>query len=185
MRPISEFYLPPEIFEHILLSLPPADILKMKEVLSDRPRSLQSALTPNPLQVSRFFLDFVSSSQHLQHRIDLFSAGLVDNPHTARSLAERRVLLRKYVDGWKDAEPSVRYDCPLRTATSEFDPPAVDQDLFPGPPADRTNIPFLRVPSSPNQGTVKEWTLGFQFQSSGYVVRSQDNLLAVIEQGIG
>jgi hypothetical protein len=42
------------------------------------------------LWVSHFFLDLISGSQYLQHRIDLTSAGLVENPNTVCTLAERR-----------------------------------------------------------------------------------------------
>ena len=143
------------------------------------------SLTLSLLQVSRLFLDLVSSSHNLQHRIDLFGAGLIDNPHTACSLAERRVLLRKHMGGWRDTAPPVRYDFPLRADIRTFGLFPIDWDLFSWNSAGHTSILFLRVPFSPSQGTVKEWTLEFQFRFSTYVTRSQDNLLAVFEQGTG
>ena len=142
-------------------------------------------MTPSLLQVSRFFLDLVSSSHDLQHRIDLFSAGLIDNPRTACSLAERRALLRKYVGGWKGTEPPVRYDFPLRPGISTFGLSPIDWDLFSWNSVDRTSILFLRVPFSSSQRTPKEWTLELQFRFSGYITRLQDNLLTVFEQETG
>lgn len=166
MGPILLLKLPPEILENILSSLPPADILKVKEV-------------------SHLFLDIVSSSQSLQHRIDLFSAGLIDNPHVARSLTERRAQLRKYVDGWNNPETSVRYVFPLRNHTNVFCLYPIDQDLFSARVEGRTPIiHFVRIPPFPRQGTVKEWELEIPFHLWNHVVCSRENLLIIIEQGL-
>ncbi|KAF9649084.1 hypothetical protein BDM02DRAFT_3128625 [Thelephora ganbajun] len=166
MRPISLLDLPPEILECILSSLPPADILKMKEI-------------------SHPFLDFVSSSQYLQHRIDLFSTGLVDNPHVVDSLAERRARLREYMDGWQDPGVPVQCDYPLKSRVSAHNSVSAGQNIFSAHLEDSTAISFIRIPSSTSQGMFKEWTLELPFRSNGHAISPQDNLLAVFECGIG
>jgi len=88
------------------------------------------------------------------------------------------------MNGWKDAEPSVRYDCPLSIEMGAFSSFPIGQNLS-GHLEDRTDIPFLRVSFSPSQGTVKGWALELSFRSRVHVARFQGNLLAVVEQGIG
>ena len=102
------------------------------------------------------------------------------------SLAERRARLREYTDGWEDAGSSVRYEYPLKSRVVESKSIWVsDRNLFSLHLADSTVITFIRIPSSRNQETLKEWTLELPFRFKHRVVRSQDNLLAVFEQGIG
>ena len=141
-------------------------------------------LTLYPSQVNHLFLDLVSCSQYLQHRIDIFGAGLVDNPNAVCTLAERRARLRKYTDGWEDTELSVRYECSLENQTIALESLRVsDHNLLSSHLDNSTTISFIRVPSS-KQETVKEWTLELPFRFKSHVVRSQDDLLAVLEHGI-
>ena len=123
----------------------------------------------DPPQVSRRFPDLVSTSHYLRHRIDLFSAGLVDNPCIVCSLTERRARLREYTDGWKDVECSVRCDYPLESRTALYSVPH-GQDLFSAHSNDNTAISIFRLPSSLNRGTVKEWTLKIPFRFESHVV---------------
>jgi len=186
MCPISISELPSEVLEYILLSLSAAEILKMKEVPRKIAYNSVHRLTLYPSQVNHLFLDLVINSQYLQHRIDLFSAGLVDNPNTVYSLGERRARLRKYSDGWKGAESSVRYECPLESRVIAFESLRVsDQNLFSLHSDDSATVSFIRIPSSPKQETVTERRLELPFRFKSQAVRSQDNLLAVVEQGIG
>jgi len=135
-------------------------------------------------QVCHLFLDLVASSQHLQYRIDLFSAGLVDDPHTVCDLTDRRARLRKYVDAWKDTEALVRYDIPLKSRMGTFQLHGAGQDIFSAYLEYNMAIYLLRAPSSPSQETTEEWTLELPFRPMNHIVHSQDNLLAVLEQGI-
>ena len=50
---------------------------------------------------------------------------------------------------------------------------------------DRADILFLHVSSSPSQGMAEAWALELPFRFWAYVARLQDNLLAVVGQGIG
>ena len=62
----------------------------------------------------------------------------------------------------------------------------VGQDLLMMPPDDRTpTVSFIRIPSSPTQGTPEEWTIELPFPSDHYLVCSEANLLAIISQETG
>ena len=58
------------------------------------------------------------------------------------------------------------------------------QNIFSTHMDDSTDISFIRIPSSSRQETVKEWTLELPFCFKSYSIRSQDDLLVVVEQGI-
>ena len=100
-------------------------------------------------------------------------------------LAERRARLRKYIDGWKDTESSVRYDCHLKNQVSGL-------NLFPGGQSlfsayylqDSAAVTFIRLPLSPGRETVKEWTLEFPLEFDSYLASPRDNLLAIVELGL-
>ena len=129
-------------------------------------------------------MDAISSSQYLQHRLDLFSAGLVDNPEVACSLSERRVRLRKYVDGWNKPEISVERDCPLKGRVGTTRWYSVGQDLLARTDTRTSMISFIRVPSPP-QRTAEEWTIELPVPPENYLVWSEVNLLAVVPPGTG
>ena len=75
------------------------------------------------------------------------------------SLAERRARLRKYTEGWKDTEASVRYSCHLKNQVAALNLVPGGQSLFSAYLHNKTTICFVRPPLSPSQKTVKEWTL--------------------------
>ena len=178
MCPTSISELPSEVLEHTASYLPPKDILKMREVCYFPCRTSHLSITPSLNQVSRLFLDLVSSSHHLQHRLNLFSAGLVDNPHFVCSLADRRARLRDYEDGWKRPGVSYQRVHPLN-AWGKLNP--IGQNLFSTDPLGKS-VHFIRIPSLPGQEMAKEWTLKLPFHFYHYTAWQQDNLFAVVEQ---
>ena len=46
-------------------------------------------------------------------------------------------------------------------------------------------ISFIRIPSSPTQGTAEEWSIELPFPLEHYYVCAEVNLLAVILHGTG
>ena len=101
------------------------------------------------------------------------------------SLAERRIRLRGYMDGWKDAESSVRYEYTVGSLVFAMTMAFNSPDVFSARLNDTTIISFIRIPSSPNQETVEEWTLEIPFRFERYAVYPQYDLLAVVEQVTG
>ena len=123
-------------------------------------------------------------SRHLQYRIDLFSASLVDDPHTVCGLADRQARLRKYVDAWNGTEALVEYDIPLKRRLGTSYLQNAGQDIFSAYLEYNMTIYLLRAPSSPSQEATEEWTLELPFRPMNHIVHPQDNLLVVFEQGI-
>ena len=56
------------------------------------------------LEVNRVFHDLVRASPAIQHEIDLFGAGLQQNPRTKASLTDRRAALELYRRSWESLD---------------------------------------------------------------------------------
>lgn len=59
-------------------------------------------LTRIPYQVSRAFADLVSTSPLLKYQLEIFAAGLVENPHLPCSLEEGQGRVKEYMDMWRN-----------------------------------------------------------------------------------
>ena len=83
---------PLELLGKVLAYVPILDILRMKQV-----GNLNGLIRGSPLncfnclhQINRSFRDFIKNSPYIKYRIDLFTAGLVDNPAVNLTLADKR-----------------------------------------------------------------------------------------------
>ena len=91
-----------------------------------------------------------------------------------------------HVDGWNNPETPVRYHYPLKNRVSATCSFPVGKDLFLARTDGQTPIvSFVRIPSSPTRGTAEEWTIELPVPSSGFLVCSEVNLLAIILPGTG
>ena len=81
----------------------------------------------------------------------------------------------------------MRYDCPLRSRIDALSSSLVDDDLLIVLPNDRspTTVSFIRIPSSPTQGTAEEWAIELPVSSVDYLVWSEANLLVAILRETG
>ncbi|KAF9649091.1 hypothetical protein BDM02DRAFT_3186607 [Thelephora ganbajun] len=81
--------IPIDILEQILLRLPTQDIIKIESI-------------------NRYFRDLVHNLPTLQHRRELFTIGLIDNPYRPCDLAERRKQCKDYTHKWTNATSVMR-----------------------------------------------------------------------------
>ena len=51
-------------------------------------------------QIDRFFNNLIQASPYINYRLDLFDAGLKDNPATNLPLAEKRRIFEEYLTKW-------------------------------------------------------------------------------------
>jgi len=99
--------------------------------------------------MNRRFQDLARSSTELQHRRELFAAGLIDNPHNPRDLDESRRAHKEYPRKWSDL-PNVTKT--PRKMSLEYpspglgDPSVLGRNLVAIPPRDSDTIDFLHAP---------------------------------------
>ena len=99
--------LPPELLEKVLACMPIPSILRMKQVRT-LSAPIPESLRYHPLwQVNRYLHDFIQNSPYTMYRIDIFGAGLEDNPAASLSLAEKRRAFNEYRVKW-DAFSSIQ-----------------------------------------------------------------------------
>ena len=152
--------LPIEVLEHILLHLPGQDIIKMEAVRPTLLRDDAVLTLRTMIQVSPRFADLVRSSSIIQYHRELFSAGLIDNPHHPCNLIERRKLCKEYADKWTGKLEVVKrtYRVPGEHPTMLNRVVALGGDLLGlKEPDGRDFYQFLRVPPSGSQRSIKGW----------------------------
>jgi hypothetical protein len=114
--------LPPELLEKILTDASVPDIIKLKQV-GKQPDCIQRSQLnfeyPLLFQVNRGFRDFVQDSPYIKFRIDLFAAGLEDNPSTNLTLSDRRKAFDEYRTKWETFKPTMKRE---QQIGSIFDP---------------------------------------------------------------
>lgn len=177
--------LPTELSEQILLHLPGQDIIKMEAV---RPALLcdDMALTLHTMtQVNRYFADLIRGSPILQYHRELFSAGLIDNPHHPCNLAERRKLCKEYVVKWTGKVEVVKriYQVPGEPSLPPNQAVALGGDLLALSRLRRDEHPqFLRVPPGASQRPIEGWKIPqFPFDPCEFAAYPPADLLVVAE----
>ena len=177
--------LPIEVLEQVLLHMSGQGIIKMEAV---RPTPLcdDVVLTLcNTIQVSRCFADLIRRSSTLQYHRELFSAGLIDNPHYPCDLAKRRRLCKEHVDKWTGKVEVVKrtYQVPGEHSTIPSQVVALGGDLLAlRQPHEEDFHQFLRVPPGASQRPIEGWKhtqLPFRIQRSAAYPAA--DLLAVAE----
>jgi hypothetical protein len=142
--------LPTELLEQILLRLPGQDIIKTEGVKPALSRDDVVLTLRTMIQVSQCFAGLIRGSSSLQYRRELFSAGLIDNSHNPRSLAERRKLCREYVDKWTGE---------VKVAKKTYRIPGEHYDTGPGggPGRGSPSIPSTPWGGLPPVPTIPTW----------------------------
>ena len=93
--------LPLELLEKVLSHTPVRDIPRMKRVRRLHHQRIQRFQLKCLLcQINRFFNNLIQASPYINYRLDLFDAGLNDNPAINLSLTEKRRILDEYRTKW-------------------------------------------------------------------------------------
>lgn len=92
--------LPPELLVHILLGLPPNDIVSSAQL------------------VNRYLHNLIQESSPLQYHIETKYAGVEDNPQSTMVAAERLDVLRRSQHAWSDFVVGKRVNLPVRHRSS-------------------------------------------------------------------
>ena len=109
-------------------------------------------------QVSRAFADLISTSPFLEYRLELFAAGLVENPHFSCSLEGRR-RVGEYMGVWENLDAVERHDYTLRLRYFRWEELAsVGRGLLAG--LSGRSVSFIRVScTTAGRRGVEEWTV--------------------------
>ena len=135
-------------------------------------------------QVSRAFADLISTSPSLKYRLELFAAGLVENPHLSCSLEEGRKRVKEYVNVWEnlDAVDRHSYSPRLRGIRWE-DLLPVGRGLLAG--LSNRSVSFIRMPcTTAGRREVEEWTVNppaTLFWPCAFAVYPPKDVLALVE----
>ena len=179
--------LPPELLEKVLEYMPIPSILKMKQV-----RRL-SAPIPEPLryhllwQVNRYLRDFIQDSSRTMYRIDIFAAGLEDNPTANLSLAEKREALDGYRAKWDTFGPIQKSHFEPSMGAFHFVSSVSGSGVFASIESPGNSIQFTTMESVSQGIPRKEWKVplprGLELQD--FVIYPQADVLAVVGSGDG
>ena len=154
--------LPVETLEQTFLCLPGQDIIKMEVV---RIASVTFTHFPTDFilycmtQVCQKFRDLIQGSPMLQHRRELFVAGLMENPHNPCDLAEGRHLCKEYVDKWSDPTSMMKcfHEVPLGVVLSRCWMMSPGRNLLAVRSFDSGDIYFIHVPPAISRNPIEEW----------------------------
>jgi len=142
-------------------------------------------LTRVSCQVSRAFAELISASPFLEYRLEVFAAGLVENPHFSCSMEEGRRRVKEYMDVWKNFDNLRKRVHTLGSQDHRWGMPVhAGRNLL----ARRfgCSVSFIRVPrTTVDQQELEEWTVDppvTLFQPCGFAVFSSDNVLALVER---
>jgi hypothetical protein len=121
----------------------------------------------------------------LKYRLDIFAAGLVENPRFPCSLEEGQRRVKEYVDIWENFDTIKSSNHVLRRRDFRWDELVpVGRDLL----ARRFghSISFIRVPrATVGRQEIEEWTVDPGPATSswpgGFAVYPPENILALIE----
>jgi len=141
-------------------------------------------LTHLSCQVSRAFADLISTSPSLEYRLELFAAGLVENPHFSCSLEEGRRRVKEYVTVWENLDTVKRQNYSLGLQDFPWDRLApVARGLLAG--LSGRSVSFIRVScTTTGRRGVEEWTVdppATPFWPCEFAVYSPEAVLALVE----
>lgn len=162
--------LPPELLEKVLMYVSVPDILRMK-------------------QVNRYLRDFTQDSPRIAYQIDIFAAGLKDNPTVDISLAEKRRLLDEYRARWDAFDPiqksSKSFDGPENT--SRWMSPVCGSGVFCLVTDPDDSIQFTKIESVSRGILRKEWKVPSPrgLELLDFAIYPQADVLAMVGSGEG
>jgi len=177
--------LPTETLEQVLLYLPGQDIIKMEAVRRSPPTPRESLLIPcRMIQVNRHFWDLIHNSPVLQHRRELFAAGLIDNPYNPCDLAQRRKLREGYTHKWSKTASVVKSTHKLPPNQSSHWRRAKHHggNVLASHPTPGRGLDFMYIPPAASQKLIDVWSISpFSFKLFAFAVYPPENVLAVSE----
>jgi len=135
------------------------------------PRSIDcSGTTPN--------------SPTLQYQRDLFSAGLVENPHNLCDFTQRRKQYEEHVDKWSNVERAVKsvYELPREFFSAWHSTTVLGRNLIASRGLQGDTLAFARITPGMTRTPVVWWsTPPFPFNIVTFATHPPDNVLAVVE----
>ena len=174
--------LPFELLEKVLANVSVPDILRMKQVgtVSDRvQRSSSTFRTSSPCQVARDIHDFIQESPYIQHRIDLFAAGLEDNPASNLTLADKRRAFDEYRTKWETFNPIKKWESEVENFY--FGHHTSGSGVYGFVAGPQKFIQFVTLESVSRGIPRREWKLPLpEFVFSGFGINPQADVLAVV-----
>lgn len=119
----------------------------------------------------------------MKYRLELFAAGLVENPQFSCSLEEGRRQVKKYVDVWENLDAIKKHNYNPNLGYTYFgDLFPVGRGLLAGLSFD--SIFFFRVPhTTTGRQEIEEWKVdnpSTQYRLITIVVYSPENILAIV-----
>ena len=120
----------------------------------------------------------------LQHRRDLFAAGLIDNPSISCDLSRRRKAYEECVHKWSDTRKAVKsvYDLPQEIFSESHTITVLGGNLLASYIWRGRRVNFIRVPTAVSQKPIEWWTLPpFPFGIEDFAAYAPDNVFVVAE----
>jgi hypothetical protein len=136
------------------------------------------------IQVNRRFQDLICNSPVLQHRCELFAAGLIENPCNPCDLAQGRKLCKDYVQKWSKAATMIKstHKLPPDQASRWNDARQIGRNMLVSFPTKDHGLGFLHIPPVKSREPVDTWSIPpFPFELFGLAVYHPENLLAAAE----
>lgn len=125
--------------------------------------------------------DLISTSPLLEYRLEVFAAGLVENPRFPCSLEEGRRRVKRYTDVWENLDTIKSYSHPLRLRDFRWEELIpVGRDLLARRSGRR--VSFIRVTADRRE--VEEWTVdppATPFWPGAFAVYPPEHVLALVE----
>jgi len=138
-------------------------------------------LTCVSCQVSWAFAELITTSPFLEYPLELFAAGLVENPHFSCSLEEGQRRVKEYVDVWKNFDNPKKRRHTLGLQDPRWGKAVqVGQGLLAR--CFGCSVPFIWVPCITG---LEEWKVDppvTLFQPCGFAVYSPEDVLALVER---
>ena len=176
--------LPLELLEKVLANVSVPDILRMKQVgrVSDPvQRSSSIFWMSSPCQVARDIHHFIQGSPYIQHRIDLFAAGLVDNPASNFTLADKRRAFEEYRMKWDTFNPVKKLE--REVDNLYFNHQASGSGTYCFVAGSQKFIEFVTLESVSRGIPRKEWKLPHpEFRLSGFAINPHADVLVIVEK---
>ena len=132
-------------------------------------------------QVNRGLRDFIQASPYTAYRIDLFTAGLEDNPAVNLSLADKRRAFNEYRAKWDAFKPTQKWEQEVENFHSHAG--VHESGVFGFIAGEEQFIHFL-VPESASGGIPrKEWRLSFpDISLNAFAIDPHADVLAIVER---
>ncbi|KAF9643840.1 hypothetical protein BDM02DRAFT_3191141 [Thelephora ganbajun] len=175
--------LPPELLEKVFAYTSVPDILRLKQVGKQSDYTQRSQLNfghPLLCQVNHYLRSFVQDSPYIKNRIDLFTAGLEDNPAVNLTLADKRKAFYEHRMKWRTLEPVKKWQ---RTIGSIFNTGsrATALGVYAFIADSKEFVEFITLESVSRGIPRKEWKLPLpDFALSDFAINPQADVLVVV-----